>query len=159
MGKNLQHWKTMEKRNFFQMFANFSPVFWIWGVFYSVAGRRGRNSEKQRCIPIPILLGQVLRSARPATEALKTAGKQPKRCRVGPEQSAGGNSRKTDGKTPGACKTTQRAGDRKNSFSLERMKKSFPHARNFHSRFEIFILGLKCSIPGPVFLQPERGPE
>ena len=27
-------------------------------------------------------------------------------------------------------------GDRKNSFSLERMKKPFPHARNFHSRLK-----------------------
>ena len=33
--------------------------------------------------------------------------------------------------------------DRKNSFSLERMKKPFPHARNFHSRLKFHSLEIK----------------
>ena len=53
--------------------------------------------------------------------------------------------------------------DRKNSFSLDRLKKPFPHARKNHSRLKISFLvrkfhsRLKISIPGPVFLQPGRG--
>ena len=56
-------------------------------------------------------------------------------------------------------------GDRKNSFSLERLKKTFPHARNFHSRLKFsfsvwkFHSRLKISIPSPVFLRSERGTE
>ena len=52
-------------------------------------------------------------------------------------------------------------------FILARMhekKKTIPHARNFHSRLKFsfsvwkFHSRLKISIPGPVFLRPERGP-
>ena len=45
------------------------------------------------------------------------------------------------------------------------MKKTFPHARNFHSRLKFsfsvwkFHSRLNISIPGPAFLRPERGPE
>ena len=45
------------------------------------------------------------------------------------------------------------------------MKKPFPHAQNFHSHLKFsfslwnFHRRLKISIPGPVFLRPERGPE
>ena len=53
--------------------------------------------------------------------------------------------------------------DRKNSFSLDRLKKPFPHARINHSRLKFSFLvrkfdsRSKISIPGPVFLQPGRG--
>ena len=53
--------------------------------------------------------------------------------------------------------------DRKNSFSLDRLKKPFPHARKNHSRLKLSFLvrkfhsRSKISIPGPVFLQPGRG--
>ena len=62
---------------------------------------------------------------------------------------------------PPFWKPSQRARDRKKSFSLERI----PSRRKFSFSLEMFILGLKISfsigisIPGPVFLRPERGQE
>ena len=64
---------------------------------------------------------------------------------------------------------TQRVRGSKNSFSLERMKKqkkkTLSHARNFQPRLKFsfsvwnFHSRLKISIPGPVSLRPERGPD
>ena len=59
----------------------------------------------------------------------------------------------------------KRPGDRKKFILARTHEKTFPHARNFHSRLKFsfsvwnFHSRLKISIPGPVFLRPERGPE
>ena len=66
-----------------------------------------------------------------------------------------------------SCRTpTQRArGSKKLILARTHEKKPFPHARNFHSRLKFsfsvcnFRSRLIISIPGPVFLWPERGPE
>ena len=56
-------------------------------------------------------------------------------------------------------------GDRQKFILARTHEKPSPHARNFHSRLKFsfsvwnFHSNLKSSIPGPVFLRPERGSE